>query len=131
MPNPTSRHEILAMYVISLFQNKANISLFQHENATIHTARDTLNFPRANNIAFVNDWHAKSPNLNPIEHIWDNMDQRVRRGPIPSSSVIQLRQALECNSSPDEKIPLFYIIQTVFYIIQYTLYNTTIFVVLE
>ena len=27
---------------------------------------------------------------------------------------------LKCNSSPDEKIPLFYIIQTVFYIIQYT-----------
>ena len=27
---------------------------------------------------------------------------------------------LKCNSSPDKKIPLFYIIQTVFYIIQYT-----------
>ena len=34
------------------------------------------------------------PDLNPIGHLWDNLDQRVRRRPIPSSNVIQLRQAL-------------------------------------
>ena len=33
---------------------------------------------------------------------------------------ISLYLALKCNSSPDKKIPLFYIIQAVFYIIQYT-----------
>ena len=77
-----------------LFQTNANITLFQHDNATSHTARDTVSFLRANNIAFINDWPDKSPDLNPIEHLWDNLDQRVRRRPIPPSNVIQLRQAL-------------------------------------
>ena len=54
----------------------------------------TLNFHRANNIAFFNDWPAKSPDANPIELLWDNLNQRVRCLPIPPSNVIQLRQAL-------------------------------------
>ena len=57
-------------------------------------ARDTLNFLRVNNIAFINDFSAKSQNLNPIEHLLDNFDQRVRVRPIPQSNVIQVRQAL-------------------------------------
>ena len=63
------RDEILARHVISLFHNNANITLFQHDNATSHTARDTVNFLRANNIAFINDWPAKSRDLNPTEHL--------------------------------------------------------------
>ena len=47
------RDEIRARHVIPLFQNNAkNNTLFQHDNATSHTARDTVNFLRANNIAF-------------------------------------------------------------------------------
>ena len=88
------RDEILERHVIPLFQNNANITLFYYDNATSHTARDTVNFPRANNIAFINDWPAKSPDLNPIENHWNNLDQRVRRHPIPPLKVIQLRQAL-------------------------------------
>ena len=71
------------------------ISLFfQHYNATNHTARDTVNFLRANNIVYNNDWPAKSPDQNPIEHLWHNLDQHIRRQPIPPPNVIQLRQAL-------------------------------------
>ena len=86
--------QIVARHVIPLFQNKAYVSLFQHDNATSHTARETLNFLRANNIVFINDWPDKSPDLNPIEHLWDNLNQPVRRRFIPPSNVIQLRQAL-------------------------------------
>ena len=66
----------------------------------------TLDFLRANKIAFINDWPAKSPNLNPIEHLWDNLDQRVRRRLIPQSNIIQLRQALiqEWNNIPQAEI---------------------------
>ena len=83
-----------------------NITLFQHDNATIHTARDTVNFLRANNIAVINDWPTKSPDLNPTEHLWGNFDQGVRRHPIPPSNVIQLRQVLiqEWNNIPQAEI---------------------------
>ena len=78
------RDEILARLAILLFQNNTNITLFQHDNATSHTARDTMNFLRVNKIAFINDWPVKNPDLNPIEHLWDDLDQCVRR-PIPPS----------------------------------------------
>ena len=87
-------------------QNNANITLFQHDNVTSHTARDIVNFLRANNLAFINDWPAKGPDLNPTEHLWDNLDQLVIRRPIPPSNVIQLRQALiqEWNNIPQTEI---------------------------
>ena len=74
--------------------------------ASSYTARDTNNFLRANKIAFINDWPAKSPDLNPIEHLWGKLDQRVRRLPISPSNVIQLRQALilEWNNIPQAKV---------------------------
>ena len=100
------RDEILMRHVVLLFQNNADITLFQHDNATGHTAMDTVNFLRANNIAFISDWPAKSPDLNPMAHLWDNLDQCVRHRPIPLSNVIQLRQALiqEWNNIPQTEI---------------------------
>ena len=47
----------------------ASVTMFQHDYASIHTARGTVNFPRAHNIAFTNDWSSKRPDLNLIEHL--------------------------------------------------------------
>ena len=55
------RDDILTRHVIPLFHNNSNISIFQHDNATSHTTRDTVNFLRTNNIHFIDD----CPDLNP------------------------------------------------------------------
>jgi transposase len=47
-------------------------------------------------------WPAFSPDLNHIEHFWDELDRRVRRRDNPPSSVPELEQALlkEWNNIP-------------------------------
>ena len=50
------RNDILAHHVIPLRNSFANISIFQHDNATSHTARDTVNFLRTNKTDFIDDW---------------------------------------------------------------------------
>ena len=47
-------------------------------------------------------WSVLSPDLNPIEHLWDELGRHVRRRGNPSESIDQLQRALtdECNNIP-------------------------------
>ena len=56
--------------------------------------RDTVNCIRTNNTDFIDDRPAKSPDLNPIEHVWDSLDRRLRPRRNPPANVTELRQAL-------------------------------------
>ena len=80
--------------------------LFQQDNARPHVARDNIQFLRNNNINFIDDWPSKSPDLNPIEHLWDNLDTRVRQRQNPPGNVNELRDALleEWNNIPQAQI---------------------------
>ncbi len=66
----------------------------QHDNARPHVARICSHFLEAENIPVLL-WPAYSPNISPIEHVWDALDRRTRQGvPVPAN-IQQLRTAIE------------------------------------
>ena len=49
---------------------------YQHDGATAHTAVIVRNHLRDNRVAVLS-WAAKSPDMNPIEHVWDIIGRRL------------------------------------------------------
>jgi transposase len=73
--------------------------LFQQDNARIHTTRVTMDYLEQNNINVL-PWPSKSPDFNPIEHIWDQVDKRMRQDNLhlrPSSNFAKC-----CNRNGEE-----------------------------
>ena len=83
------RKAILLHHVVTFMQVHPDMTL-QHDNATSHTARSV----REHRTVSVMPWPAKSPDLNPIKHIWDLLDQRVRAMAIPTRKFWELAGAL-------------------------------------
>ncbi len=51
--------------------------MLQHDNAWSHVARICTQFLEAENIPVL-AWPAYSPDMSPIEHVWDALDRRIR-----------------------------------------------------
>ena len=67
--------EVLGPVVIP-FLNQ-NPGTLMHDNTQPHTARLTQNFLARHNVNVL-EWPACSPDMNPIEHIWDVLGRRAR-----------------------------------------------------
>ena len=85
------REDILLPPVVPFLQALPDMIL-QHDNATSHTARSVCDFLQDRNVSVL-PWPAKSPDLNPIAHLWDLLDRRMRARAIPPRNVRELAGA--------------------------------------
>ena len=85
--------DILQEYVIPFAPFVGDNFILMHDNARPHTARIVTGFLRDTNID-VMDWPARSPDLNPIEHMWDALGRAVRGRLNPPETLEQLSETL-------------------------------------
>uniref|UniRef100_A0AAY4BJK9 Transposase n=1 Tax=Denticeps clupeoides TaxID=299321 RepID=A0AAY4BJK9_9TELE len=68
--------------------------MLQHDSTRPHIARICTQFLEAENIPVL-AWPADSPDMSPIEHVWEALERRIRQDvPVPSN-IQQLRMAIE------------------------------------
>lgn len=68
--------------------------VFQHDNDPKHKASIVQTWLVENEINIL-DWPAQSPDLNPIEHLWDEADRRLRQYQVKISSKEALWESLQ------------------------------------
>lgn len=85
--------DILEMHVVTAAQIMDPGFILVQDNARVHVANDTMNFLRELEIQAM-DWPAMSPDLNPIEHVWDMLERRIRLRPAAPQNLQELQEAL-------------------------------------
>lgn len=67
--------------------------LFMQDGAPAHTAKATLNWLKLQGINKI-DWPAQSPDLNPIENLWEIIDKKIRSRDVKPSNANELWNAV-------------------------------------
>jgi transposase len=79
--------------------------IFMQDNAPIHTSKASKEWLEMNKIKIL-DWPPQSPDLNPIENIWDLIDRRIRKRVKRPTNLEELWELIkrEWNSITPEEI---------------------------
>ena len=75
--------------------------IFQHDNDPKHTSAHVKDFFILNQIAVL-VWPSQSPDLNPIEHLWDYVKRKVREDRISSIQMLKEKLVAIWNEIPSE-----------------------------
>lgn len=87
--------EILEKNLLPFMSNLEQITyIFQEDNAPIHTAKKAAEWKDENMIVSL-PWPAQSPDLNPIEHVWDRLERGIRQRTTPPKNIHELAVAVE------------------------------------
>ncbi|GBL79764.1 hypothetical protein AVEN_18280-1 [Araneus ventricosus] len=68
-------------------------AIFMDDNACPHRARLLRSYLESETIPQI-VWDARSPDLNPIEHVWDMLGRRIADRSVPPGTFHELQQAL-------------------------------------
>ena len=92
-------------YINQILQPEA--AILMHDNARPYVARICRQFLNRNNVNVL-PWPAVSPDMNPIEHIWDYLGRKVRaRGNVHNLSDLENALIQEWNNIPNVVIRRF------------------------
>lgn len=97
--------EILLPHVLPYAPFIGDEFILMQDNARPHAARIVRGFFDEVEITAM-DWPPRSPDLNPIEHVWDMLGRRIRSRQPPPETLNELRDALteEWNAIPQDSI---------------------------
>ncbi|CAH2006703.1 unnamed protein product [Acanthoscelides obtectus] len=97
-------HEVLEPHLLPYLDTLADPT-FQQDNARPHVARVTIDFFQHNDVTLL-PWPPRSPDLSPIEHVWDMMGRRLLNLQRPLQTLEALREELVVtwNEIPQEDI---------------------------
>jgi hypothetical protein len=68
---------------------------FQHDGDPKHRSKSTIKWLKDNNVRYIDDWPAQSPDLNPIEHLWHHLKLKLSMYDTKAKGVHELWERVE------------------------------------